>query len=138
MTAILILWESTVQKDVLLLVKMSLKLYVEVRFSLVINKSHCLYVIFKVNGNFCKGFIQDYDSMHDIVTLVSYTSRTDLWHRHKTSCIKRRITGERVPHWYFQLYIPFPLGFTMWRKGNHEIFNFTARSHYANTEHLRK
>ena len=24
----------------------------------------------------------DCDSMHDIVTLISYTSRTDIWHRH--------------------------------------------------------
>ena len=75
--------------------------------------------------------------MHDIVTLISDTSRTDLWRHHKTSS-SLRITGERGLYWYLQLYIPFPLGLTVRRKGIHKIFILTAWSHCANTEHLWK
>ena len=51
MTAILKLWESTVQKSYYCWIKWVENYKCKWKFSLVIRKSHCFYVIFKVNGN---------------------------------------------------------------------------------------
>ena len=51
MTAILKLWESTVQKSYYCWIKWVENYKCKWKFSLVIRKRHCFYVIFKVNGN---------------------------------------------------------------------------------------